>query len=94
MKRILIVAAASVALAALASPVQAQEDKMKAAGCPSCHEVDKKKVGPSFKSVAEKYKGKADASAKLTEKLTKGHGGKKPSADDAKGIVDWILGLA
>lgn len=92
MKRILIVAAASVALAVLAVPAQAQEDKMKAAGCPACHEVDKKKMGPSFKSVAEKYKGNADASAKLTKKLSS-HGS-KPNPDDAKGIVDWILGLA
>jgi cytochrome c len=94
MKCILIVAAASAALTVLALPAQAQEDKAKAAGCPACHEVDKKKVGPSFKSVAEKYKGKDGAADTLVGKLTKGHGGKKPSADDAKAIVDWILGMA
>jgi len=95
MKRILIVAAASAALTLLAIPAQAQEDKMTAAGCPACHGVDAKKgPGPTFKSVAEKYKGKDGAADKLVEKLTKGHHGKKPSADDAKGIVDWILGLA
>ena len=94
MKRILIVAAASAVLAVLAVPAQAQEDKAKAAGCLACHDVDKKKMGPSFKSLAEKYKGKDGAADKLTGMLTKGHHGKKPSADDAKAIVDWILGMA
>jgi len=94
MKRILIVAAASLALAVLALPAQAQEDKAKAAGCFGCHDADKKKTGPAFKSVAEKYKGKDGAADQLVGKLTKGHGGKKPSADDAKAIVDWILGMA
>jgi cytochrome c551/c552 len=46
------------------------------------------------RAVAEKYKGKDGAADQLVAKLTKGHGGKKPSADDAKAIVDWILGLA
>jgi cytochrome c len=91
MKRVLIAVTATAVLALAAGPTLAQEDKAKAAGCLGCHDVDKKKVGPSFKSVAEKDKGKADA---LVEKLTKGHHGKKPSADDAKAIVDWILGLA
>lgn len=92
MKR-LILAAALPILVVAASPASAQEDKAKAAGCLTCHAVDAKKAGPSFKSVAEKYKGKADAEATLTSKLEKGHHGKKPSADDAKALVSWILGL-
>ena len=31
---------------------------MKTAGCLDCHEVDKKKVGPAFKEISAKYKGK------------------------------------
>ena len=49
---------------------------------------------PAFDKVAAKYKGQADAADKLTAKLTKGHHGKKPSEDDAKAIVSWILGMA
>ena len=92
MKKLILAAALSIVVLT-AAPVCAQEDKAKAAGCTTCHAVDTKKTGPSFKSVAEKYKGKADAEATLTAKLTKGHGGKKPSADDAKALVSWILGL-
>lgn len=38
--------------------------------CTKCHAVDKKKDGPSFKETAAKYKGKADAQAKLYTHLT------------------------
>jgi len=92
MKRILIAATATAFLALAASTAQAQEDKAKAHGCLACHAVDAKKVGPSFKSIAEKEKGNTD---KLVGILTKGHKGKKPlSEDDAKAMVSWILGLA
>ena len=40
-------------------------------GCTKCHSVDKTKKGPSYQKTAAKYKGKADAEAKLTEFLTK-----------------------
>lgn len=30
---------------------------MKKAGCFACHSIDKKVVGPAYKTVAEKYKG-------------------------------------
>jgi cytochrome c len=60
-------------------PVQAQkvdtsgaEALMKKSGCMKCHSVTAKKDGPSFKSVAEKYKGKADAEAALYKHLTTG----------------------
>ena len=33
--------------------------------CLTCHSVDKKKEGPSFKETAAKYKGKPDAEQKL-----------------------------
>lgn len=92
MKKLILAAALPMVVLA-ATPALAQEDKAKAAGCLTCHAVDAKKAGPSFKSVAEKYKGKADAEATLTGKLTKGHHGKKPSEDDAKALVGWILGL-
>ena len=45
---------------------------MKDNGCTKCHSVDKTKKGPSYQKTAAKYKGKADAEAKLTEFLAKG----------------------
>ncbi len=43
-------------------------------GCMACHAKDKKMVGPSFKEIAAKYKGK-DASAQLFDKVRKGGSG-------------------
>jgi len=39
-------------------------------GCLACHSVDTKVVGPAFKDVSAKYKGKG-AEAKLVEKVKK-----------------------
>ncbi|MFP8777172.1 c-type cytochrome [Hydrogenophaga sp. RWCD_12] len=44
------------------------------AGCMACHAKDKKVVGPAFKDIAAKYKGK-DASAQLFDKVRKGGSG-------------------
>ena len=48
----------------------AAEALIKKSGCMTCHSVSAKKVGPSFKDVAAKYKGKADAEQKLVAHLT------------------------
>ena len=45
------------------------------AGCMACHAKDKKLVGPSFKDIAAKYKGQADAPVKLAGKVRKGGAG-------------------
>ncbi len=76
----------------------------KQSGCMTCHAVDKKMVGPSFKDVAAKYKGDAEAATKLAMKVRKGGKGSfgatemlptpaKVSDDDIKNIVAWILTL-
>jgi cytochrome c len=72
--------------------------------CTSCHTVDKKLVGPAYADVAKKYKGQADAEAKLVAKVSKGGSGvwgpmpmppnapKVPEAD-IKELVKWVLSL-
>ena len=69
-----IIAGAAAALCAggahAALDAGAAEALMKKSGCFKCHSVSAKKDGPSFKSVAEKYKGKADAQAALYKHLT------------------------
>ena len=73
MKKILLLAAAAVAFSA---PAWADpEAAMKKANCLTCHTKDKKLVGPSFKDIAAKYKGQADAPAKLFDKVRKGGSG-------------------
>ena len=91
-----LVIAATVAAGALVSaPALAQEDLAKKDGCLNCHSTDTKKVGPSFKDIAAKYKGKADAEATLVAKLKdgKGHPATKASPEDLTGIVKWVLAM-
>lgn len=72
--------------------------------CGKCHSVDKTKKGPSLKSVAAKYKGKADGQASVIKNITTGP---KVKLDDGsqedhkivdtkdaaalKNLADWIL---
>lgn len=65
------VAALAFSLPSMAQDADAATKVLKADGCTKCHAVDKSKKGPSYQKVAAKYKGKADAEAKLTEFLTK-----------------------
>ncbi len=92
MKIIVMVALSALALAA-AGTASAQEALAKSSGCLNCHAVDTKKMGPAFKEVAAKYKGKADAEATLVAKLSeaKGHPAVKASPDDIKSLVKWVL---
>lgn len=67
----------------------------KSSGCLNCHAVDTKKIGPSFKETAAKYKGKADAEAMLTAKLAgaKGHPEVKAKGADLTTVVQWVLAM-
>lgn len=92
MRKLVWVAAASLALG-VAGAANAQEDLAKKDGCLNCHDVATKKVGPAFKEVAAKFKGKADAEAMLFAKIKegKGHPATKASDNDLKGIIKWVL---
>ena len=92
MRTMLVAVMAGLALTA-AGAASAQEDLAKSNGCMNCHAVDTKKMGPSFKDVAAKYKGKADAEKTLTAKLSeaKGHPAVKAKGDDLTKIVHWVL---
>jgi cytochrome c len=94
--------AASTAAPAAAGASGAQELAGKS-GCLACHAVDKKLVGPSYKEVAAKYAGQADAEAKLIQKVKNGGSGAwgsvpmppnpQVSDQDVKTLVEWILSL-
>ena len=94
---ILTVAAGAV----FALPAQASEELAKKYMCMTCHQVDKKLVGPSYKDVAAKYASDKTAEAKLVDKVKKGGTGvwgqipmppndKVPEAD-LKALVKWVL---
>ena len=95
MKSIALAAAVAVALAGASGIANAQEALAKSSGCLNCHDATAKKMGPSFKEIAAKYKGKADAAATIETKLAsgKGHPAVKTSADDNKSLVKWILAM-
>lgn len=70
--------------------------------CVSCHDFEKKVIGPSFKDIYRKYKTKRDLIAKeLVHKVIKGGVGRwglipmpanrKINAEQANLLVDWIL---
>ena len=77
--------------------------------CLKCHSVDKDKDGPAYKKVAEKYKGKPTAEARLIEHITSGEKAKFPDGHEEehkivktsppkdmaqiKNLVQWILAL-
>ena len=84
---------ASIAMIGMVGVANAQEDKAKAAGCLNCHATDTKKIGPSFKDIAAKYKGNASAEADLVAKLKsgKGHPAIKLSDSELTGVVKWVL---
>ena len=110
MKRLSLAAAAVAAgiafsMSASAAPdADAAQKLAKASGCMACHAVDKTKKGPSFQKTAAKYKGQADAEAKLTQMVTTSpkvkfedgteeeHGAvKTKDAAQVKNLVQWIL---
>jgi cytochrome c len=70
--------AAAAALFLLSSAAKAEVDEDAAVAlakkekCTKCHSAEKKKDGPSYKEIAAKYKGKADAADKLYTHLTTG----------------------
>ena len=94
MRSILLTIAASAALATSgAALAQKAEDLMKTNGCMNCHDVSTKKVGPAFKDIAAKYKGKADAEKNLVAELKagKGHPAVKASEADITTMVKFVL---
>jgi cytochrome c len=107
MKKLFTTALFAVATFAIAASAQAADGEaiVKKARCVACHTVDAKRVGPSYKEVAAKYKGDAKAPAALFEKVRHGgsgnwgnvpmipHGEDKISNDDLNVAIKWILSL-
>lgn len=90
MSNLRFVVAVAGAIAAGVALAQSGADVVKAKGCLTCHAVDQKKVGPAFKDIAAKNKGK---SAALVAKLKEGKGHPKAAASDAelKAAVEYVL---
>ncbi len=107
MKRICTVAVAALiflpAAPVLAVDESAATDLLTASRCTKCHAVAMERIGPPFRDIAAKYKGKPDAQVTLTKHVTvpsevdvdgekKAHG-LVESKDPAQigNLVEWIL---
>lgn len=98
----LIPITAALAFASAGLQAAGPEDAMVKAGCTACHNKDKKVIGPSYKQIAEKHKGKTDV-AVLMDKVRKGGSGvygpvpmspnppDKINDADLKAAVEFIL---
>jgi cytochrome c len=84
----------------VARPKVATLELAKKSNCMTCHQVDKKIVGPSFSDVAKKYKDDAAAEGRLVEKVKRGGSGAwgsipmPPNAlkdEDLRTLVKWVL---
>lgn len=93
MKRIAIVAATVVGMLAAATPASGQESLADKSGCLTCHGVENKKLGPSFKSVAKEFKGKSEAAVFAEWKSKKPHAMVKAPEDDVKAVLKWVMTL-
>lgn len=97
MKKILTALAVTSALAfagnAAAQDAKKGEASAKESGCLTCHDVAKKKIGPSLKDVAAGLK-KAGANVDKTVAAIKAkHADTKAKDDDLKHIAAWVLTL-
>lgn len=105
-RTVIAVLALSVSSAVMAVDAEAAKTLARQNGCFKCHAVDKKKDGPSYKEVADKYRGKAKAEERLITHITTGEKAKFPDGheedhkiiktkdmDQIKNLVNWILSL-
>ena len=100
MKRVIAACAMSAAMA-LCGAAQANEKLAQSSGCMTCHGVDKKIIGPTYKDIAAKYRSDKSAQASLEKKVKAGGKGvwgdipMPPNAhlkdEDIKTLVAWVL---
>ncbi len=87
----------------LSAPAWANPELAQKKNCMACHALAQKVIGPSYKEVAAKYGGQADAVVKLVPKVIKGGSGvwgavpmpANPQVNEAEAklLVAWILTL-
>lgn len=74
----------------------------KASACLGCHQVDNKRVGPSFNAIAQRHADKSDAVPYIMQVIQKGGRGQwgavpmpgqSVNHQDAEKLAQWILSL-
>lgn len=90
---IAVVLASGMLATGAAQAADSGEDLAKSSGCLNCHAVDTKKVGPAYKDVAKKFKGKSQAEVVTAMKAASVHSSLKVSDKDLGEIIEWIRKL-
>lgn len=94
------------ALSVMATSVMADEamrDLAQQKACLGCHQIDKKRVGPGFKQISERYAGQLQAAPHLVTVILEGGRGNwgaipmpaqtRVSPEQAQQLAQWILTL-
>jgi cytochrome c len=86
---------------AMALPAAGQEALLQRSGCLSCHALDRQLVGPAYRRVAERYRGRPEAAAMLFQKVRQGGTGAwghlvmppnpQVGDEDLKALIQYIL---
>lgn len=94
------ITAAAMFVAAAPAPALGSDALAREHNCLNCHHVDRKKIGPGFKQVAERYAKHKDAAPKLADKIINGGAGawgpvampsNPVSKDEALQLARWVL---
>ncbi len=90
-------------MAPLASAQTVGVDLAQANNCLACHQVDRKRVGPAFELIAQRFAGQDGAADYLANSIRQGGRGRwgavpmpaqpQVSPADAQAIAAWILSL-
>jgi cytochrome c len=93
----------SLAILLVSTPALADLKLATDKNCMSCHAVENKLVGPSYKAVSAKYAGQKDAADMLATKIQKGGAGvwgpipmpanPQVSTAEAKTLAAWVMSL-
>jgi cytochrome c551/c552 len=101
MKRAMITTAVGFTIAFLPTITRAEVDakwaqtKLRETECLTCHYINGKKFGPSFRAVSKKYKGKTPDDILATWGAHRVHTGVRTqiSDEDLKSVFEWVLTL-
>ena len=101
--RITVLCIAVIGLWGSVGPVRADFDLAVKKNCLACHNVDKRKYGPSFQQIAAKYADQKNAAEVLVKKIRRGGTGvwgqdvmppqPQVSAAEARAIATYVLSL-
>ncbi|MCL2297262.1 MAG: c-type cytochrome [Proteobacteria bacterium] len=91
--KVMMLVAAGALLSMGAASAQDAAALVKSKNCTNCHDIEAKKMGPSYKELTAKYAGNKDAVPTIVKKLKDGQGHMKATAtdDEIKAMVEFAL---